>query len=86
MPGYNRRGPLGEGPMSGRGEGMCNRGGMLKGCGLGRGGAMFNQFRSQVKEENPCKPDELASLKSDMAQLKSILETINKKITTLENR
>ena len=46
MPGYNRKGPAGEGPMTGRGEGYCKPGtqqsepnaGEQPIYGLGRGG------------------------------------------------
>lgn len=83
MPGFNRRGPIGDGAMSGRGQGMCNRGNQFSGCGFGRrGGGMLNQERSQNIEVNA---DEFSNIKSEVAQLKSILETINKKITSLEN-
>lgn len=47
MPGFNRKGPLGEGSATGGGRGLCNRPGQSiegdkvvgsrSGCGLGRG-------------------------------------------------
>lgn len=39
MPGFDRTGPLGQGPMTGRGMGRCGKGGGFgRGRGLGRGG------------------------------------------------
>ncbi len=37
MPGFDRTGPLGQGPMTGGGFGRCGQGGAGLGAGLGRG-------------------------------------------------
>ncbi|MCD4675159.1 MAG: DUF5320 domain-containing protein [Desulfobacula sp.] len=37
MPGFNQRGPMNEGPMTGRGQGVCGRG-----AGIGAQGSTFD--------------------------------------------
>lgn len=50
MPGYDRRGPIGEGPMTGGGRGYCNAGiqgyRTFRGYGYGRGAGPGRGFRS----------------------------------------
>lgn len=68
MPGMNRTGPLGSGPMSGRGMGLCGGGrgtGAGRGMGMGRGRGFFglnagtaDNNRESVLEQ---KIEELAS-------------------------
>lgn len=49
MPYYNETGPLGAGPMTGRGMGPCGFGWFGRGRGFGRG--LTSWFRPTSKEE-----------------------------------
>jgi hypothetical protein len=73
MPNFDRTGPRGEGPMTGRGMGRCNGG--QAGLGLGRGqgrGFGFRRFFSQKEE--------VEDLKSYQKDLKSELEAVEKEL------
>lgn len=60
MPGYNRTGPAGDGPMTGRGRGVCNTDldygrpfpdvplGLMRGMGFGRGAGFGRRIRNQM--------------------------------------
>ena len=43
MPGFDRKGPMGEGPLTGRGYGACAGQGGQSGRGLGRGRGIGNR-------------------------------------------
>ncbi|OQA04746.1 MAG: hypothetical protein BWY68_00150 [bacterium ADurb.Bin400] len=74
MPGLDGTGPLGYGPMTGRGLGLC-RGGA--GCGLRRAaGFGFRRFRSPgnelaaLEDEEKMLQDELKALRDEISSLK----------------
>lgn len=89
MPGLNRMGPMGNGPMTGRGLGLCRstnptgfkygRGfgrGMGLGCGRGVGrGFAVNYTSAPISEE-----EQKANLISQKEFLESELENISKQI------
>ncbi|MBU1046102.1 DUF5320 domain-containing protein [Patescibacteria group bacterium] len=78
MPRYDRTGPLGYGPMTGRGMGPCG-GGMAYGRGAGTGfapGFGWRRFLSKSEEEDVLKEEEgmleeeLKAVKERLAELK----------------
>ncbi len=114
MPGFNKTGPLGNGPATGGRRGSCvpesqkpesdfsRRGmgngfrdgsgmrngsgmGMRNGTGMGmRRGCFRNFYGNQPQYNN--QEEEINILKTEAASVKSILEKIMNKITTLENK
>ncbi len=93
MPGFNRRGPEGMGPMTGGGRGLCNtanksflnRGfsfisGLCRGRGLGmgrRGG--FGYAGSSYYDQN----QEEATLRSEAQMLRNELDAVEKRLKDL---
>ena len=75
MPRFNRTGPMGQGPRTGRGMGPCG-GGMARGRGTGRGfGWNAPQMTKKeqegwLKEEAEALEEELKAVKEEIAQLK----------------
>ncbi len=78
MPNRNRRGPLGEGAMTGKGQGNCNQTQNLYGCEFGK----MNNRKGSFQNSD----DTIDELKSEAANLKLLLESINRKIAEFENR
>jgi hypothetical protein len=95
MPGYNQKGPLGEGKMTGRQRGMCRRTEDqtfkdIRG-GRGTGGMQDLVRRSGTQDENDSNLesgfyDDLKSLKEQYRDTQTMLSTIEKKIKALESR
>ncbi len=88
MPGRNKTGPLGQGPLTGRGAGFCGRNagmpgqGNGPGCGLGfgrgRGFGMGSRWnREEFPGEAPAMPgtevQEMRSLRQEIKELKETL-------------
>jgi len=74
MPRFDQTGPLGQGPMTGRGLGPCG-GGMGYGRGYGRdfGWRRFYTRREEaeiLKEETEVLEEELKAVKERLAELK----------------
>ena len=98
MPGFDRTGPMGAGPMTGGGRGVCRttgtgfsggRGyGYGSGSGFGRGMGLRCGFgRNPVWNQpayagNPA--DELNVLRAEVGSAKNILDAINRRISELE--
>ena len=86
MPGFNRRGPMGNGSMTGRGMGFCNPvnqettvfGGFGRNMGRRNMGQGNNAQDQTVYSKDP---DELSALKSELKSIKLMLDIINKKLT-----
>ncbi|MFA4999805.1 MAG: DUF5320 domain-containing protein [Patescibacteria group bacterium] len=82
MPRMNGTGPLGQGPMTGRGLGNCagaqksassSRGrGLGRGCGrgCGRGGRFFGGQPLSLEDEEKMLSEELEAIKAERASLK----------------
>jgi len=74
MPGIDKTGPLGQGPMTGRGMGLCGRG-MGYGRGFGRGFG-FRRFISPknelaaLEDEEKILEEELAAIREEKVALK----------------
>lgn len=98
MPGFNRRGPEGMGPMTGGGRGFCNapnRSSFGRGASFGRGrGRGFGYNRGAgmggwTGYDGPNGPyfnrtEEETSLKSQAAMLKDELNAVEKRLKELE--
>lgn len=99
MPRGDRTGPMGMGPMTGRGAGFCadyglpgfinaipGRGGMGLGRGRCRGFGMGIGWRQgwAVQPVSNSQSDELASLKSQAKYFKEALQSINSRISEFE--
>ena len=80
MPQGDRTGPLGEGPLTGRGFGPCGRG--LR-RGLGRGYRRFG-FRAAGFEPELSKEQEAKILEAEKAEMEAEIETIKKKLSELK--
>ena len=83
MPKFDKTGPQGQGKMTGRGSGPCNKGrsvGLMgRCCGYGRGlGKYFGLNSPQSKEE------QLADLKSYKQALNEELEDVEKELKVLK--
>ena len=73
MSGQDRTGPMGQGPMTGRGLGLCGRGqGLRRGFGFG--------FRNQVQPVELSKEQEKKILEAELAELESEKTEINKRL------
>ncbi len=70
MPGFDKTGPRGQGPMTGRGLGPCG-GGMAwgRGCGCGYG---YRRFFSQTEEKEMLE-QEAEMLEQELKAVKEIL-------------
>ena len=102
MPGLNKQGPEGSGPMTGRQQGMCRRTeelqlkGRRDGQGRGMGGRCrgnyFQQPASQQGSQNVTENaesggvDELTSLRSEYQKAQAMIDTLMGKIKELETK
>ncbi|MCB2216186.1 DUF5320 family protein [Desulfofustis glycolicus] len=94
MPGFDRTGPMGGGPMTGGGFGRCaggDRAGMYYGCGFGRGRGFGRGFGRNVPVAVPgarmaAPEDELEYLTSEAQRLEQHLQTINRQIEDLKHK
>ena len=83
MPAFDKTGPQGQGPMTGRGMGPCGNGrGMRMGMGFGRGrgcgrglGRYFGWNAPETKEEK------IADMEAYKKALNEELEDVEKKLT-----
>ncbi|MFN2363324.1 MAG: DUF5320 domain-containing protein [Halarsenatibacteraceae bacterium] len=88
MPGGDRTGPAGAGPMTGRGAGYCNGfnrpGSFRPGAGMGRGRRNMNsgagrqaaQFNQEETSSNLDKDREIAELKNQLNNIESKLDQL----------
>lgn len=79
MPGQDGTGPMGQGPMTGRGLGPCGLGWRRWGQGGGRGlGRLFGWRQPQTKQ------DQAQALKDYLEALKEEAEDVQKKLEELK--
>ena len=95
MPAGDRTGPNGMGPMPGRCMGLCNG---FSGPGFGRGfgrgfrrvfGRGFGRgfgFTQPFMQIELTKEQEIADLKAERELIQRELETLNKKLSEIENK
>jgi len=94
MPGGDRTGPVGAGPMTGRGLGHCRGGGagygypgrgMGFGRGFGRGWRHWSAgYEPAYGPYRPTREQELADLKAQAEQYGNAVKGINERIAELE--
>ncbi len=70
MPNRNGTGPMGNGPMSGRGMGRCGGG---RGAGQGRGMGLGRRGAFPLASGNEAAADEVQALKDRIAELEKKL-------------
>ena len=88
MPGMNQRGPMNQGPMTGRGQGVCTGnamangagfGGRGRGCGMGRGQGMGRRcFGGNGGYQAPLNRETVLRNRADA--LKAELDSINQEL------
>ncbi len=94
MPGRDRTGPLGEGPMTGGGLGFCGRGlALRKGFGrrLGRFGRGYGRGFGRVYEYPEgsaalTKEEEKKILKEEKAEIEQELKRINERLNETDEQ
>lgn len=74
MPGFDRTGPLGQGPMTGRGMGYCGKG-FSRGRGFGMGRRFF-QPRLSEKEEKEILQEELKAIEEEKNEIEQRLKEL----------
>jgi len=93
MPGFDGTGPMGMGPMTGRGMGPCGRGygrpfGFGRGWGSGRGlgfsGARRGYYGPAPVWREPTPAEEMSDLRAEAECLRGELNRIEKRIAELE--
>ncbi len=84
MPGEDRTGPLGQGPLTGRGLGPCGRG-FRRGGGFGRGMRFWNRTRQtqQPSTEKQMLEEELKQLDEEENAMKNERESVRKRLEEL---
>ena len=84
MPGFDRSGPQGQGPLTGRGLGPCGRGlAFGRGRGFGRGFAWRTQPVYPVREPTLTKEEEKKILEAELAEIKAETQEIEKRLKEL---
>ena len=86
MPGGDRTGPMGAGPMTGRGAGFCDGSGTpgYSHRGFGRGmGARFHAWWQNAPVSQPTPNDERQMLEQEAAYLKNQAEQIQNRLNEL---
>lgn len=88
MPRRDGSGPMGQGPLTGRGMGNCSGSGRgFFGMGRGRGMGMgfnFGRFFGRGANNSLSKTDELGQLKTQANVLEQDLETVKQRIDEIE--
>lgn len=87
MPRFNRTGPAGMGPMTGRGLGPCG-GGVRRGAGRGRGmgyGMMTETCPWYGPMVKPTAKEEKEILNEQVEILKENLESVQKRLSELDS-
>jgi len=86
MPAFDKTGPRGQGPMTGRGLGLCGKGqgirmGFGRCCGYGRGlGRYFGWNTPQTKEEK------IEDIKAYKKALQEEMEDVEKDLADLQKQ
>lgn len=87
MPGFDRTGPRGEGPMTGRGLGPCGRGlGFRRGFGRGFGRGRGYAYGYAPVAPTLTKDQEKAILENEMKILQEDTEAIKKRLNELKKQ
>ena len=75
MPGLDRTGPMGQGPLTGRGFGPCGRG-LGFGRGFGRGFGFRRIPRITEKEEKEMLQEELEDIEAEKKEIEKRLKEL----------
>ncbi len=99
MPGFDRSGPEGQGPVTGKMRGMCQRTdysaftnvdrGRGRGRGMGQSAVPQGAGRGRMQPpvtESVVKENELTSLKKQYDSAREMIEVLQEKIAALETR
>ena len=101
MPGLNKQGPMGEGPLTGRQQGMCRRtkdlpfpGGFARGRGNGGlrcttgqpGGRMAQSRRRFAQGEEPAVAGSLESAEDELAELKEQYQEMSASLARIADK
>jgi len=87
MPGFNRTGPQGYGPMSGRGLGPCGRGlrmGTSRGFGQGMGRSLGHAAHEPTNTLRGTREQEIADLNAEKELMERDLKSVEQRIKELE--
>jgi len=79
MPNQDKTGPLGQGPLTGRGLGLCGRGlAFRRGRGRGRGLGLrgFQQIPLEKKDEKKLLQDELKAIDTEKKEIEKRLKEL----------
>ena len=74
MPGYDRTGPIGAGPRSGRGFGQCGRG--FRQCGRGFGFRYSRPTTLTKSEESKLLEEEIKDIEEEKKEIKKRIEEL----------
>ncbi len=85
MPGYDKTGPQGMGPMSGRGKGQCNTANRNNfsretGFGMGRCRGFRNNFQNALPNETLALQDVIKAQQTELNSLKQRLNELDIKL------
>jgi len=83
MPGQDRTGPLGQGPLTGRGLGPCGRG-MGRGLGMGRGRGFG--WRARTMQIMPIQQPAVITEKQEKEFLEQELTVLKEEMKDIEER
>ena len=99
MPGFDRSGPEGQGPVTGKMRGMCQRTdysaftnvdrGRGRGRGMGQSAVPQGTGRGRMQPpvaESVAKENELTSLKKQYDSAREMIEVLQEKIAAMETR
>lgn len=87
MPGFNRTGPQGHGPKTGRGLGPCQRGfrmGASRGFGRGMGRSFGYAAYEPTNALRGTREQEIADLKAEKELMERDLKSVDQRIKELE--
>ncbi|MFH1501244.1 MAG: DUF5320 domain-containing protein [archaeon] len=88
MPGQDRTGPQGQGPMTGRGLGLCGTGmgkGFGRGMGRGFGRGMNRGYRWRMTPVQVTETEEKKILQEELELLREDVKEIEKRLKELKS-
>lgn len=84
MPGFDRTGPNGEGPLTGRGLGSCGRGLAFR-RGAGRGFNRGLRFRTAMQPQTITEKEEKEILQEELKAIEDEKKEIEKRLKELKD-
>lgn len=83
MPGQDKTGPLGQGPLTGRGLGPCG-GGMRRGFGFRRGFGRGFGWRARAEPVTLTKDEEKKILEAELAEIEAEKAEIGRRLKEIK--